>query len=233
MTEIPESDLVILNEQWQQNPEKFLNEAENRDIEYHILIKYLKNINLLYHENIEKQQIFEELQSNLNENIQIINKKNEVCQDRISEDKQRIEKLINESKIDKGKIKSFFDRLQESNDQEISKKKIKSLEEKIEELKKVKKKIDQSENTFTQLENIDYLQRNKNLIIIATEILRRLETVELDSLSRNDINTINQSMILSNNSISNLPVVSRSFPNIILYSSLFIPILGIFIYYLK
>ena len=233
MTENSKEDLVILLKQWQENPENFLNDSENENIEESILINYLENINLLYHKNIEKQQILERLQLNLDEDIQIINKKMEVYEDKTSGNKQKIDKLTIELKNDKGKLKSFFERLQENNDQEVSQKKIKFLESEIEELNKVKKKIDQSKDTFIQLENIDYPQRNKNLIIIMTQILKRLETVKFDNLSRNEINTIKQSMTLSDSSISNPYISNNFYSNIIKYLSLFIPMLGIFIYYNK
>ena len=232
MTENSKEDLVILLEQWQENPENFLNDSENENIEEPTLINYLENINLLYHKNIEKQQIFEGLQLNLDEDIEIINKKMEVYEDKISGNKQKIDKLTIRLNNDKGRLKSFFERLQEDNDQEVSQKKIKFLESEIEELNKVKKKIDQSKDTFIQLENIDYSQRNKNLIIIMTQILKRLETVKFDNLSRNEINTIKQSMTLSD-SISNQSISNNFYSYIIKYLSLFIPMLGIFIYYNK
>ena len=127
MTENSKEDLVILLEQWQENPENFLNDSEYENIEEPTLINYLENINLLYHKNIEKQQIFEGLQLNLDEDIEIINKKMEVYEDKISGNKQKIDKLTIRLNNDKGRLKSFFERLQEDNDQEVSQKKIKFL----------------------------------------------------------------------------------------------------------
>lgn len=235
MTEIPDPKVVILLEQCQENPENFLNELENKNIDYPTLVKYLDSINSLYNNNLEQQKIFEELQSNLDENIQIINKKREVYEDKISGNKQKIDELINESKIDKGKIKGFFERLQESNVQEVSQKKIKFLESEIEELNKVKKKIDQSKDTFLHLENKDQVQKNKNLSIIMTKILKRLETVKLDNLSRNDINIIKQSITLSDSSSPNPSTSSSSFSflNIPLYLSLSISVVSVLVYFLK
>ena len=87
MTE--QEDLVIMLEQWQKNPEIFLNDSEYENIEQPMLIKYLENINLLYHKNIEKQKIFDELQSNLDESIEIINRKMDIYEDKISEINKR------------------------------------------------------------------------------------------------------------------------------------------------
>ena len=79
------------------------------------------------------------------------------------------------------------------------------------------------------MENLDYSQRNKNLIIIKTDILKRLETVKLDNISKDDINIINKSINLSDNSISN-PNPSH---NNILYLSFYIGVVGVLIYFLK
>ena len=224
-----EQDLVIMLEKWQEDPKEFLNKSENKNIEQPMLIKYLENINSQYYENIEKQQIINELQSNLDKSIEIINKKKEIYEDKISGNIQKIDNLNSELKKNRGKFKSFFDSLQETNDQEISQKKINFFQNEIEELNNVKKKIGHSQNTFNKLENLDYSQRNKNLIIIKTDILKRLETVKLDNLSRDEISIINKSMNLSDNSISN----PNSFHNNILYLSFYIGVVGIFIYFLK
>ena len=224
-----EQDLVIMLEKWQKNPKEFLNNSENKNIEQPMLIKYLENINSHYYENIEKQKIIDELQSNLNESIEIINRKKDIYEDKISGNKQKIDNLNSELKKNKGKFKSFFDSLQETNDQEISQKKINFLQNETEELNKVKKKIDHSLNSFNKLENLDYSQRNKNLIIIKTDILKRLETAKLDNLSKDEISIINKSINLSDNSISN---PNRSHNNI-LYLSLYIGVVGVFIYFLK
>jgi len=224
-----EQDLAIMLEEWQENPKEFLNNFENKHIEQAVLIKYLENINSQYYENVEKQKIIDELQSNLDESIEIINKKKEIYENKISGNKQKIDNLNSELKKNKGKFKSFFDSLQETNDQEISQKKINFFQNEIEELNKVKKKIDQSQNSFNKLENLDYSQRNKNLIIIKTDILKRLETVKLDNISKDDINIINKSINLSDNSISN-PNPSH---NNILYLSFYIGVVGVLIYFLK
>ncbi len=224
-----EQDLAIMLEEWQENPKEFLNNFENKHIEQAVLIKYLENINSQYYENVEKQKIIDELQSNLGESIEIINKKKEIYENKISGNKQKIDNLNSELKKNKGKFKSFFDSLQETNDQEISQKKINFFQNEIEELNKVKKKIDHSQNSFNKLENLDYSQRNKNLIIIKTDILKRLETVKLDNISKDDINIINKSINLSDNSISN-PNPSH---NNILYLSFYIGVVGVLIYFLK
>ena len=224
-----EQDLVIMLEKWQKNPKEFLNNSENKNIEQPMLIKYLENINSHYYENIEKQKIIDELQSNLDESIEIINRKKDIYEDKISGNKQKIDNLNSELKKNKGKIKSFFDSLQETNDQEIYKKKINFLQNEIEELNKIKKKIDHSLDSFNKLENLDYSQRNKNLIIIKTDILKRLETVKLDNLSKDEISIINKSINLSDNSISN-PNPSH---NNMLYLSLYIGVVGVFIYFFK
>ena len=224
-----EQDLVIMLEKWQKNPKEFLNNSENKNIEQPMLIKYLENINSHYYENIEKQKIIDELQSNLDESIEIINRKKDIYEDKISGNKQKIDNLNSELKKNKGKFKSFFDSLQETNDQEISQKKINFLQNEIEELNKVKKKIDHSLDSFNKLENLDYSQRNKNLIIIKTDILKRLETVKLDNLSKDEISIINKSINLSDNSISN-PNPSH---NNMLYLSLYIGVVGVFIYFFK
>lgn len=233
MTDKSISEILPLLEQWQKNPERFLNDFQNNNIETPILIEYLESINLFYIENMKQQQLLDDLQSNLKENTQIINKKMEIYEDKISVNKQKIGKLRVESNNDKGRLKSFFDRLQETNDQEISQKKIKFLQSEIEELTKIKKKTDQSRKTFTQLEDIDYTQRNKNLTVIMTQIFKRLEMIKLDNLSRDNIDTIYQSMNLSEHRFSNPPVISSYIPNKILYLSLLIPVLGILVYCLK